>query len=201
MRSPHSPRLPRSSRSRPSPHWRRTHKRRVRRVRYSQLHDAWWSCCIMDDIGYIMHDHGAVAAGRASAAAAVAAAAGAGAAATTTYGILCQLNVVCIYMYIYTGGSWLIPPLLCLIQSETYLLLWRTQWGSRHHHHAVPMDALPGVIYQFEAKSRPTLSVFLSIINWKWSQVVAAIIYQFKANVWLFTFQTPASHCAADHST
>ena len=48
-----------------------------------------------------MHDHGAVAAGRASAAAA----AGAGAAATTTYGILCQLNVVCIYMYIYTGGS------------------------------------------------------------------------------------------------
>ena len=52
-----------------------------------------------------MHDHGAVAAGRASAAAAVAAAAGAGAAATTTYGILCQLNVVCIYMYIYTGGS------------------------------------------------------------------------------------------------
>ena len=51
-----------------------------------------------------MHDHGAVAAGRASAAAAVAAGAGA-AAATTTYGILCQLNDVYIYICIYTGGS------------------------------------------------------------------------------------------------
>ena len=52
-----------------------------------------------------MHDHGAVAAGRASAAAAAVAAGAGAAAATTTYGILCQLNVVCIYMYIYTGGS------------------------------------------------------------------------------------------------
>ena len=51
-----------------------------------------------------MHDHGAVAAGRASAAAAVAAGAGA-AAATTTYGTLCQLNDVYIYICIYTGGS------------------------------------------------------------------------------------------------